>query len=195
LALPAGLAGTATLINIGLGASPHRPDGLTDWSSLAFGFALNFLVNLLVPIFSGAWEEPGWRGYAQPHLQQGRSALRASLILGAIGVAWHLPLFLMGDILPPDIVTIFAGYILYAWFYNNNGGSILLLMVLHATNNTISGGFFSQMFSGVDALQQSWLLAGVWWVAAALVILVVGSARLSRKLTPNSVLPVTAKSG
>jgi membrane protease YdiL (CAAX protease family) len=180
LGLPAVLAGTAALVNIGLGATPHRPDGFTGWSSLAFAFALN----LLVPIFGGAWEEPGWRGYAQRHLQQDRSALLAGLILGAIGVAWHLPLFLMGDILPPDIVLIFAGYVVYAWFYNSNGGSILLLMMIHAANNTFAGGIFSRMFSGADAMQQSWLLAGVWWVAAISIILVAGPAHLSHKTAP-----------
>ena len=38
-------------------------------------------------------EEIGWRGFLLPHLQQRRSPLLASLIVGAVWFVWHLPLF------------------------------------------------------------------------------------------------------
>ena len=38
-------------------------------------------------------EEFAWRGVALPLLQRRHSALPASLILGTIHTAWHLPYF------------------------------------------------------------------------------------------------------
>ena len=38
-------------------------------------------------------EELGWRGYVLDRLQEKRSALVSSLILGVVWSLWHLPLF------------------------------------------------------------------------------------------------------
>jgi membrane protease YdiL (CAAX protease family) len=51
------------------------------------------LVAFFVLTFALSWEEIGWRGYAMPRLQTGRSALGASLILGPVWGSWHLPLY------------------------------------------------------------------------------------------------------
>jgi uncharacterized protein len=105
----------------------------------------------------------------------------ASLILGALIAAWHLPLMVAGQVAYSDIVLIFAGTIVYNWVFNNARGSVLIIMVMHAANNTVSGSFFSPMFSGGDSIRQSWLLALVWAVVAILVIAITGPADLSRK--------------
>jgi uncharacterized protein len=54
------------------------------------------VVLLLFSIFPGSagGEELGWRGFALPHLQSGRSALGASVVLGLAWGVWHLPLYL-----------------------------------------------------------------------------------------------------
>ena len=80
LGLPAGLALAAAGLHLALG---------TD-SSIEFGglSVLSFVVFVLI-----IGEELGWRGYALPRLLAGRSALSASLILGALWGAWHLPTF------------------------------------------------------------------------------------------------------
>jgi uncharacterized protein len=67
---------------------------LGAWPSLV----PTFFLLLLIPGIGGAWEEPGWRGYALPNLQAGRSALLASLILGTVWAFWHLPLMVAGVI-------------------------------------------------------------------------------------------------
>jgi membrane protease YdiL (CAAX protease family) len=86
LLLPALLAAIAAGLNILLGAQPAAAQ-LSAWPQIFPTFALL----LLIPGFGGAWEEPGWRGYAVPRLQRGRSALVAALILGALIAGWHLP--------------------------------------------------------------------------------------------------------
>jgi membrane protease YdiL (CAAX protease family) len=171
------LAAAATVLNVLLGAEPPSAAELNGWTGL---FAI-FAIVLLVPGLGGAWEEPGWRGYALPRLQCRRSALVASLILGALIAGWHLPLMVAGQVAYSDIVLIFAGTIVYNWVFNNARGSVLIIMVMHAANNTISGSFFSPMFTGADSVRQSWMLALVWTVVAILVILISGPEHLSRK--------------
>jgi uncharacterized protein len=177
LLLPAVLAAAATLLNVLLGAEPPAAAELNGWTGL---FAI-FAIVLLVPGLGGAWEEPGWRGYALPRLQSRRSALVAGLILGALIAGWHLPLMVAGQVAYSDIVLIFAGTIVYNWVFNNAHGSVLIIMVMHAANNTVSGSFFSPMFTGADSVRQSWMLALVWTVVAILVIVISGPEHLSRK--------------
>jgi membrane protease YdiL (CAAX protease family) len=145
------------------------------------GILSTFAIVLLVPGVGGAWEEPGWRGYAVPRLQHGRSALVASLILGVLIAGWHLPLIVVGQVSYPDIVLILAAVIVFNWVFNNAKGSVLIIMLMHAANNAVSGSFFSPMFTGADSIRESWLLALVWAVVAVVVIAVSGPANFSRK--------------
>jgi uncharacterized protein len=177
LLLPVILAASATALNVLLGAQPPSAAQLGAWT----GIFSTFAIVLLIPGFGGAWEEPGWRGYALPRLQNGRSALVASLILAALIAGWHLPLMVAGQVHYSDIVLILGGVIVFNWVFNNTGGSVLIIMLMHAANNAASGSFFSPMFSGADSIRQSWLLAMVWAVVAALVIVISGPVNLSRK--------------
>ncbi len=177
LLLPAVLAASATALNVVLGAQPPSAAQLGAWT----GIISTFAIVLLIPGVGGAWEEPGWRGYALPRLQSGRSALVASLILAALIAGWHLPLMVAGQVHYSDIVLILAAVIVFNWVFNNAKGSVLIIMLMHAANNAVSGSFFSPMFSGADSIRQSWLLALVWAVVAVLVIIISGPINLSRK--------------
>jgi uncharacterized protein len=177
LLLPVGLALAATVLNVLLGAQAPSSVELGSWTSLL----LTFAIVLLIPGLGGAWEEPGWRGYALPRLQAGHSALLASLILGVLIAGWHLPLMVVGQVHYSDIVLIMGAVIIFNWVFNNAQGSVLIIMLMHAMNNTISGSFFSPMFSGADSVRQSWLLAAVWCVVAIVVVVVAGPKHLSRK--------------
>lgn len=165
---------TAVALNLALGAQTPSAEALSAWPEIPLNFIFVFLL-------FGAMEELGWRGFAQARLQQNRSALGAALIVAVIGVIWHLPLFVTGNIELPDVPLIFAGYIVYAWLFNSTGGGVLVTMLTHATNNAVSGEFFSPMFQGADSVRQSALLAGLWIVAALVVIALAGPARLTRR--------------
>ena len=179
LLLPAAVAITAAAINVFvLGAE-------TSTSSAELGGSTSlvptFFILLLVPGPGGAWEEPGFRGYALPRLQRGRSALAAGLLLGVFWAAWHLPFFMTGEDPWSEIVQIVAWTVVFAWLMNNTGQSVLLAMMMHAMSNTISGSFISQMFSGADSVNQAWIRGALWCVVALVVVIVNGPAHLSRR--------------
>ena len=77
LLLPAVLTAVATMPNVMLGARAPSPAQLGAWHPLHF---CNRPSRSRAPAAYG--EEPGWRGYAFPRLQHGRSALFASLTSG-----------------------------------------------------------------------------------------------------------------
>jgi membrane protease YdiL (CAAX protease family) len=105
-------------------------------------FAAIFLFALLLS--GGLNEEPGWRGFAQPHLNERYGAVPASLLIGVVWAGWHAPYFVI-PVTPhssfPLVNTlgwvggILTLSILLGWLYNNTG-SVLLVMVLHAMANT-----------------------------------------------------------
>jgi len=88
-------------------------------------------------------EEFGWRGFAQPRLQQRVGALWAAIVIGILWSTWHLwPLAAPGGInlfLPSDAIQTYVRLIgtavIYAWIYNSTGGSLLAVMIAHAGHN------------------------------------------------------------
>lgn len=124
---------------------------------LAVGLALHPVVDLSVPtvialtvmavvylIGGPLQEEPGWRGFALPHLQQRMPPLTAALVLGVLHCLWHLPLFFTDqwDTARDDPLEL-VGYLLLvismsvvmAWLVNGSGGSVLLAILGHNAIN------------------------------------------------------------
>lgn len=167
LALPILLSGLASYLVVLLGAPAPSAEQLAAWP----GISIAFLIALLVPGMGGAWEEPGWRGYALHRLEAKWSRLWAMLPLWIMIVVWHLPLFLSGSIEWADVFNMVGGVIIYNWLYHRSGRSVLLIMIMHAMNNAASGEFFSPMFTGVYSAQQAWMRS-LLWGAVALVVLV-----------------------
>lgn len=134
---------------------------------------------LIVFFLISLGEEPGFRGFALPRLLNGRSALKASLILGVFHAIWHLPLFITGDESPIIIFVILAGAVLNTWLFNNTNGSVLLAMILHASVD-FQVGLFKPLFTEADTVTNTyWLVAA--YVATAVIITMVTGRNLSRK--------------
>jgi membrane protease YdiL (CAAX protease family) len=180
--LPVGLAAAAASLNVLLGASGPTAGELAGILTLPFVYVFRLVVG------GALGEELGWRGFALPRMQAKRSALTASLMLGGIWASWHLPFYLSGaqtlaEFAPTFVVT-FIATILITWLFNNTNGSVLLITLFHASNGTILAGFLSPMFSGTDAVVFGWLIAGMWLLAAIIVIIRYGPRDLSRKPLP-----------
>jgi membrane protease YdiL (CAAX protease family) len=175
LLTPLVLTGAAFGLNLALGADPGEGP---SWSSAA-ELPVAFLAALLLPGFGGAWEEPGWRGYALPRLADRWGWTSAALALGVVGAVWHLPLILAGLDSWWDVPLLLGVNVVIAWIFRVAGGSVLLMMALHATNNAFSGGFVTPMFDGADASRQAALTALLWLGSAALVLAATARRRSS----------------
>lgn len=115
---------------------------------------------------TGLAEEFGWRGLAQPRLQERSGPLGASLALGGLAALWHLPNALLGPGGPAGfalqaLYTV-AVALLFTWTYNRTGGSVLLVALLHAALNT-SGRLLSALVpvGDIALFQQTVVWLGV----------------------------------
>lgn len=97
----------------------------------------------IVGVFYGIGEEPGWRGFALPRLQRGRSALSATFILAALWFLWHAPFFFyryelgVGSLIG-FFLGLLAGAIWLTCLYNSTGGSVLMCILWHTTFNVVN---------------------------------------------------------
>ncbi len=163
LGLPVVLAFAAAGLHLALGAG----------SSIEFGglSVLRFVVFVLI-----VGEELGWRGYALPKLLVGRSALSASLILGVLWGAWHLPTFFVpgtpqyGLPFSAFVLLTVAYSVLFTWVYLHTRGTVLMATLLHGTINLSQG----VLLGGIDPAREYWLLAAVYSVAALVLVTIAG---------------------
>ena len=88
IGLPLAVLLTTLTLNVALGAGAPSLAQIAPLSSLIMVFA----VRLINPLDGPMGEEPGWRGYALPGLQAGRSPLVATLSLALLVTIWHVPL-------------------------------------------------------------------------------------------------------
>lgn len=173
LLLPVVVVVAASTLNVLLGAPAPTAVQLGAWPELLPELIIVFLL-------VGLGEEPGFRGFALPRLQAGRSALNATLLLAAFGVLWHLPIFLAGDAPWSNILVIVAGYVLFTWLFNNTDGSVFVAALFHSSVAVVGPSYFGTMFAGADFARYSWLLTLLYGLAAVAVIAWFGPARLSR---------------
>lgn len=108
------------------------------------------LTVLFIIVVGPVSEEPGWRGYALDRLQARWTPLVASLALGVVWWAWHLPLltvpgsFLYGVAASPTFVAGYLGTVLlysvlFTWVYNRTRRSVLATVLMHFSINLTTG--------------------------------------------------------
>jgi membrane protease YdiL (CAAX protease family) len=130
----------------------------------------------------GLGEEMGWRGFALPRLQKGRSALTATIILGVLHALWHLPAFFYKDTymamglaggLPMLLLSVIAAAIVFTWIYNSTRGSLLMVVLFHALFDMLS-------VSKAGGASAPAVMSAVVWVLAVVVVILFKPANLSR---------------
>jgi uncharacterized protein len=149
-----------------------------QWPILFTGY-LPFVAIYLVT--AGLGEEPGWRGFALPRMQQRYGSLLGTLLLGLLWSFWHLPnVFFNGWGVQTLALFVFEtvvdGFIL-TWVYNNTKGSLLLVMLLHAAQNA-SSGLVTHLVPGFTA-NQYYLLDALSFGACVLLIILFTRGRYS----------------
>lgn len=166
IGLPLMFSGSAIIANLALGAANPSASELATWTSIP----ATALFVLLIPGIGGAWEEPGFRGFALPRLEKRLGSAAGPLVLGVLWVIWHAPLFAVGQILWTDALVIIAASVVIASVFHTARDSVLLAMIMHATNNAVGGNYASQLFQGVDQTRLGILTAAAWWLGAAVVL-------------------------
>ena len=140
--------GIPVIVALGSGLIAQALGSPVDFASFTFDPLTLVIGILLGTTIGGGQEEFGWRGFAQPELQERYGGLWAAVILGALWGLWHLPLFFDPTAVHAQwplrsqlayFVGIIAFSILLAWVYNGSGGSILLAMLMHGTENAAGG--------------------------------------------------------
>lgn len=155
------------LISVLLGGSP-------DQFRFSAAFAASPLALAAMLFFFGPLpEELGLRGYGIDSLRSRFNGFDASLVMGVLWAAWHIPSVFMPDSFhnkllayPPAFVSFFVWTValafIYTWIFYNNRRSTLALILFHYFDN-LSGEM-------IDLEMETRVIQAVVLVAFAVVI-------------------------
>jgi membrane protease YdiL (CAAX protease family) len=143
------LLGIPALILLGI---VIQPGALASFHGLKPVLLASYPITFLAVFFGGGplGEEPGWRGFALPRLQQRHGPLWGTLLLGLLWTCWHLPDFLTSAQgggpgagfssflinFPIFLLLVTALAVILTWIYNHTRGSIFITTLAHASVNT-----------------------------------------------------------
>jgi membrane protease YdiL (CAAX protease family) len=154
-------------------------------------YPLAFLMTVLLGGPLG--EEPGWRGFALPHLQTRFGPLLGSVILGVMWALWHFPLFWSGVWTPLNLpnmvmftVMITGLTIIMTWVFNHAKTSVLLTILMHASFNTFANKGIGTLFPAPILNDYGLLPVLIGFSVTALVLIVVTRGRLGYR--PKAIL-------
>lgn len=173
---------------VGVAATFALPGAVADVRLPSAAVLAGYLPLLVLQVLTtGVAEEPGWRDFAQPRLQDRFGPLPGALILGPLWGAWHLPLFFTEwagwpDVdwtMPAEFVagTVLLGIVL-TWVFNLSGGSVPMAMLVHANVNTLFSLLWPEIFPSLDVFRDSLHVMVIGAGATAILLLVATRGRL-----------------
>jgi len=163
LAVPLLVDVGSAALNLALGAPPPTTSTLlSPWYGLPMAIGLH----IVSPFGGPLMEEPSFRGWAQPRMQEGRSRLAATTILALAISGWHAPLFFMPEFSAPPVgfLTTVAVTFWYGWLFNHASGSSLITLIAHGTEGSVETS--SLWPSGGDLDRLDYLYALIWCLVA-----------------------------
>jgi membrane protease YdiL (CAAX protease family) len=173
LLVPVALRAVTTLIN-----DAPAP----DWAHLSWtSFGLWFLVRLINPLDGPLAEEPSFRGFAVPRMQEKMSPLAAAAVLGVLVAGWHLPL--VGDTGWIGIGSTFIITFVYVWLFNRTGGSVLLVLLFHNAQGFVTMSDLG--YQGAGLARQQLLEFFAWTVVALTLVVADRSAWRAKDARPT----------
>ncbi|MBB5136706.1 membrane protease YdiL (CAAX protease family) [Thermocatellispora tengchongensis] len=165
---------------------------------------LTYVPLLIVQILTaGLAEEPGWRDFALPRMQDRYGPLPGSVLLGLLWAGWHLPLFVtVWSVDGPDpvemalfVVAAVMMSIVITWVFNHTRESLPVAILIHGSNNAVFEVVWPQMFPGRDESLDTWLAMVIGYGALSLVLIAFTRGRLGRKPAPSTADDVTSSAG
>jgi membrane protease YdiL (CAAX protease family) len=133
-------------------------------------------------------EEPAWRGFALPRLQERYGPLGGSAVLGIVWTGWHLPLFLVQGWLNVPIwaygILVVCLSVLMTWGINLSRGSVIPAVLMHAVFNS-SFPILVALCRGVPTREPglTWYVVGV--VVATVITIAATQGRLGYVAVPG----------
>lgn len=147
------------------------------------------LMGLWLPMFNynllggPLFEEFGWRGFLQAHLQKIMPPWIAAICVGIMWAAWHAPLFLVtwSSSSPLIYIAIVIGFAtLIAYAFNASGGAVLVAILMHSAFN--ASPRFLPSFLGTTSTREhppSELLIAFAFLALAILAVLFTRGRLN----------------
>lgn len=174
------------LLTLALGYRPIPQEGIAPelyYLTLFPAVVLNGAVTAVLGA-GPLGEEGGWRGYLLPRLLERSGEVPASILLGLIWSAWHLPVMAMlpdwrsglsfGFYLPAYTVTVMGLSLLMTRIWLLSGRSTLAAVWMHGLINALGGiAFNSKLWASQWSGQFNLLhfTAAVWIAAIVLLAL------------------------
>jgi membrane protease YdiL (CAAX protease family) len=176
--------GVPTVLILGTLALPGAASQIRFPTAEALALYLPFLVFQVLT--TGIAEEPGWRDFALPRIQQRFGPLTGTLILGPLWAAWHLPLFLTQWALTPLTPLSFAQFammsvvfsITITWIFNRCGQSLPIAMLVHASHNNLFSVLWSDIFPHLEPAWNQLNAAIIAYAVIAVLIILTTRGRL-----------------
>jgi uncharacterized protein len=149
-------------LTIGLGL---LTGGDVEVRSLEAGVSGLLVAFVVLSLSDGLGEEIGWRGWALPRLLERVRATEASVLLGLVWAAWHLPLHAtagsyLADV-PPWVLfaRLPATSIVFTWVFRHTHGSALVAVLLHGALNVAGGTVQPGTAADVAGIAAHWIVA------------------------------------
>ena len=185
LGIPAVLL-AVTLVLPGAAADVHVPPAAV---------LVAFLPVLVLQVLTtGVAEEPGWRDFALPRIQDRFGPLGGSLLLGVLWACWHLPLFFTtwsGRHTEPSLLAVYLTVavslsVVIAWVFNRTGESLPAAMVVHASNNTAMSTVWAAAHPSLDPFADALRASALGFGLLALVLILTTRGHLGRTPPPHA---------